>query len=297
MFSKKIALLSAGLPLIQAAVPEVPGFSLTWSEEFIGSVNSLPNLANWIVNTGTSYSGGAPQWGTWEVETYTSRPENLRLTGDGKLAITPLRDEAGKWTSGKIETQRTDFQAKPGGKMRIAASISLPDVSGPAAYGYWPAFWTLGDTFRKNVTDWPRAGEYDIMENVNGKNAVWGTLHCGVWGGGPCHETDGISGSHESCPGSACEGNFHTYALIVDRSSSPEKIVWSVDGLEYHSVRSTDLPADVWEQTVHHGHFILLNVAMGGAFPDKNLPGTTPQASTVPGKTMYADWVAVWNSS
>jgi beta-glucanase (GH16 family) len=36
--------------------------------------------------------------------------------------------------------------------MRIEASISLPEVTTTTGLGYWPAFWTLGSTFRGNYT-------------------------------------------------------------------------------------------------------------------------------------------------
>jgi hypothetical protein len=63
-------------------------------------------------------------------------------------------------------------------------------------------------------------GEFDIMEGVNGINAVWGALHCGVNTGGPCHETDGLVNS-TPCPGSTCQSAFHTYTLEWDASVSP----------------------------------------------------------------------------
>lgn len=155
MFYKATTLLAASLPLIQAGPSFVPGFSITWSDDFTGSAGSLPSASNWIIDTGTSYPGGPAQWGTGEVQTYTNNPQNVKLTGNGQLQITPIRDSNGRWTSGRIETTRTDFQAKAGGKMRISARISLPDVTGAAAAGYWPAFWTLGNNFRGNYWNWP----------------------------------------------------------------------------------------------------------------------------------------------
>lgn len=295
MLFKPIFLLFSGLHVIRAAPPSIPGFTLTWSDDFIGSANSLPNTANWRVDTGTSYPGGPANWGTGEIQTYTSRPENLKLTGDGVLQITPLRDASGHWTSARIETQRTDFQALDGGRMRISARIIMPDITGAAAVGYWPAFWTLGSNYRGNNQNWPSVGEYDIMENVNGINRVWGVLHCGVNPGGPCHETDGIAGNLQ-CPGTPCQGNWHIYTLEVDRSSSPERLTWSVDGVTFHTATESDVGADTWAQSVHHGHFILLNLAIGGAFPNKQRGSTTPIAQTAPGVPLYIDWVAVYNS-
>lgn len=141
--------LAAFLPAIRAAVPDIAGFSLTWSDDFVGTANGLPNLANWIVDTGTSYPGGPSQWGTSEIQVYTSSTSNLKLNGNGALQITAIRDAAGGWTSARIETQRSNFMAAAGGKMRIQASLNLP-VVGSNGIGYWPAFWTLGSAYRGN---------------------------------------------------------------------------------------------------------------------------------------------------
>lgn len=68
------AMLTAGLlPLVQAVVPTIEGYTLTWSEDFVGTANSLPNTANWIAQTGTQYEGGAANWGTNEIETVRKR--------------------------------------------------------------------------------------------------------------------------------------------------------------------------------------------------------------------------------
>jgi beta-glucanase (GH16 family) len=48
--------------------------------------------------------------------------------------------------------------------MQISARIKMPDVTGGAAVGYWPAIWSLGDKFRSKYQNWPMAGEYDVME-------------------------------------------------------------------------------------------------------------------------------------
>lgn len=125
-------------------------FSVIGGEDFIGGSNSLPNTGNWIIDTGTSYPGGPANWGTGEIQTYTSSSRNLRLDGNGNLLITALKDGGGQWTSARIESQRSDFMAQPGRKMLIQAKINLPNVSGQQAAGYWPAFWTLGARYRGN---------------------------------------------------------------------------------------------------------------------------------------------------
>jgi hypothetical protein len=277
------------------AVPPPPaGWNLEWADDFNGPANSLPSGANWIIDTGHGYPGGPGNWGTGEIQNYTNSTQNLSLDGAGNLRITPLRDGGGNWTSARIETQRSNFKAPDNGVLRMEARIQMPNVTGNAALGYWPAFWALGSPYRGNWWNWPAIGEFDIMENVNGINAVWGVLHCGVNPGGPCNETTGI-GANRACPGSSCQSAFHTYRFEWDRSVSPNQLRWYVDGTQWHSVSQNQMDAGTWNSmTTHAGYFILLNVAIGGAFPDA-LAGPTPTAATVPGRPLVADYVAVWS--
>ncbi|MGO4428370.1 1,3-beta-glucanase, partial [Streptomyces sp. MCAF7] len=182
---------------------------------------------NWQIDTGHAYPGGPGNWGTGEIQNYTNSTSNLSLDGSGNLRITPLRDGAGNWTSGRIETQRADFKAPAGGVLRVESRIQMPNVTGNAALGYWPAFWALGSPYRGNYWNWPGIGEFDIMENVNGINSVWGVLHCGVNPGGPCNETTGV-GASRACPGASCQSAFHTYRFEWDRSTTPNQLRWYV---------------------------------------------------------------------
>jgi len=283
---------SASIPNAKAAT-----WSLIWSDEFSGTANTGVNTSNWLYDTGTSYPGGAANWGTGEVETMTNSTTNVFLDGAGNLVIDPVKDGNGNWTSGRIETQRTDFAAPAGGELEVTASILMPVATGSAALGYWPAFWMLGSAFRGNYTNWPSVGEIDVMEGINGLNKVYGTLHCGTDPGGPCNETTGLGGN-TACPTTTCEGGYHTYTVIVDRSTSPEQIRWYVDGTEYWSVSSNNagMDATTWANAVDHGFFIILNVAMGGAFPNAICSCTSPSSSTVAGYGMHVDYVRVYTS-
>ncbi|MFF5104149.1 glycoside hydrolase family 16 protein [Streptomyces sp. NPDC000134] len=278
-------------PTATASAPTPPsGWTRVFLDDFDGSAGSGVNTANWQYATGTSYPGGAANWGTGEVETMTSSTNNVALDGNGNLRITPRRDASGNWTSGRIETNRTDFQPPAGGKLGVEARIQMPDVTGAAAKGYWPAFWMLGAPFRGNYWNWPGVGELDIMENVQGLNTVWATMHCGTNPGGPCNETTGIGGS-TACPGSTCQSGFHTYRMEWDRSTSPEQIRFYVDGVNYHTVRADQMDAATWSNATDHGFFIILNVAMGGGFPGAF--GGGPDSGTVPGHPMVVDYVQV----
>ncbi|BCJ60496.1 endo-1,3-beta-glucanase [Micromonospora endophytica] len=279
-----------------AAVPPPPsGWDLVWSDDFTGAAGTLPSASNWIIDTGTSYPGGPPNWGTGETQTYTNSTANVSHDGTGNLRITPLRDSAGRWTSARIETVRSNFKPPSGGVLAIEGRIQLPNVTGAAASGYWPAFWALGSPYRGNYQNWPGIGEFDVMENVNGLNTVWGVLHCGVAPGGPCDEFNGI-GASRACPGSTCQSAFHTYRFEWDASASPQQLRWYVDGQLYHTVTQTRVGEPYWSQmTSHAGYFLLLNVAMGGAFPDGVAGSATPTSATVPGRPMLVDYVAVYS--
>jgi hypothetical protein len=132
------------------------------------------------------------------------------------------------------------------------------------------------------------------MENVNGIDAVWGVLHCGVNPGGPCNETQGL-GAKLACPGATCQSAFHTYAFEWDRTVTPNVLRWYVDGRQFHSVSQSQVGDSYWtSMTAHDGYHILLNVAMGGAFPNAVEGSATPTAATVSGRPMLVDYVAVY---
>jgi hypothetical protein len=273
-----------------SAPPPPAGWTSVWTDDFTGSANTLPSSANWIIDTGTSYPGGPANWGTGEIQTYTNQTRNLALDGNGNLRITPLKD-GNTWTSARIETQRSNFKAPAGGTLAIEGRIQMPNITGNAALGYWPAFWALGAPYRGNYQNWPGIGEFDIMENVNGINSVWGVLHCGVAPGGPCNEFNGI-GASRACPGASCQSAFHTYRFEWDDAA--DVLRWYVDGQQYHSVSRSQIGDSAWNNMTNHaGYFILLNVAMGGGFPNGVAGFNTPTADTQPGASMFVDYVTV----
>ncbi|MBL1103267.1 carbohydrate-binding protein [Streptomyces sp. 5-8] len=286
--------LAATAPADASAPTPPSGWTQVFADDFDGAAGSGVNTANWQYDTGTSYPGGAANWGTGEVETMTTSTGNVALDGGGNLLITPRRDASGNWTSGRIETTRSDFQPPAGGKLRVQARIQMPNVTGAAAKGYWPAFWMLGAPFRGNYWNWPGVGELDIMENVQGLNTDWSTVHCGTNPGGPCNETTGI-GNSTSCTGSTCQAGFHTYAMEWDRSTSPEQIRFYLDGVGFHTVRADQVDATTWANATNHGYFLILNVAMGGGFPAAF--GGGPDGGTEPGHPMVVDYVQVLQSS
>ncbi|BFO17305.1 hypothetical protein SHKM778_36930 [Streptomyces sp. KM77-8] len=131
------------------------------------------------------------------------------------------------------------------------------------------------------------------MENTQGNNTVFATMHCGTSPGGPCNETSGI-GSSTTCQGTTCQAGFHTYRMEWDRSTSVEEVRFYLDGNNFHTVRANQVDATTWTNATNHGYFIILNVAMGGGFPDAF--GGGPDSGTQPGHSMLVDYVQVLTS-
>ena len=293
------ALAFAGLSGIPGAVdastlpPPPSGWRTVWSDTFSGAVGSAPSSANWIYDTGTSYRGGASHWGTGEVETMTRSTNNVYLDGHGHLVIRPVYVH-GSWTSGRIESRRDDFAAPAGGEMEITASIRQPNPAN--GLGYWPAFWALGAAARPvGATNWPSIGELDVLEDVNGLSEASHTFHCGTYPGGPCNEGDGLGSGLLACPG--CQTSYHTYSVIVDRTDTRnEQLRFYTDGHLQYRVSESQVGTSTWRAAVDHGFFVILDVAMGGAYPSGVCGCTSPSSSTSSGAGKKVAYVAVYET-
>lgn len=314
------AILIAGALLAAAAtVPSVANqateaetdnpaadWQVVFEDDFEGEAGTLPNSSNWLLIEGTAYPGGPANYGTGEKQNNTARPENVSLDGEGNVRITALRDAAGDstdpevgWTAARIETQRADFKAPAGGVMAVEGRLRLPDLEGDAALGYWPAFWMKPADLRANRWDWPRSGEFDIVENVQGKHdELWQVLHCGLSGaswGGPCNEPEGIPNHGKArCEPTACQDEMHTFRFEWDRSGDTPELRWYIDGRQTFSIKRTPELAAAWDNFTNHAGFDLtLNIAMGGAFPDSRNYGGGPTTTTKPGGQLIVDYVRV----
>ncbi|HEX5496735.1 MAG TPA: glycoside hydrolase family 16 protein [Mycobacteriales bacterium] len=293
-FAVALVSLAVSTPATADAPAPEPGWTLDFSDNFDGPAGTGLSTGNWLYDLGTSYPGGAANWGTGEVESMTNSTANVFTDGAGHLAIKPVRAANGSWTSGRVETQRTDFAAPAGGILRVQASIQQPNVSGAAAAGYWPAFWMLGAAARPvAAANWPGVGEIDVMEDINGLSSEFSTLHCGVSPGGPCNETTGIGSGQHACAG--CQTGFHTYTMEYDRSVSPEQLRWYLDGVNFFTVNQTQVDATTWNNALHHGFFVIFDVAMGGGFPAAF--GGGPTGATASGVPMLVDYVAVYQKA
>lgn len=245
------------LPPTPTATPawERPGWTLVWHDEFDGDAL---DPASW------SYDIGGHGWGNNEAQSYTNRPENVRLE-DGMLIIEARKEKFVNrdYTSGRIKTQ--GHLAWTYG--RFEARMQLPYGN-----GIWPAFWMLGDDIETNP--WPACGEIDIMEHIGREPThIFGTVH------GPGYS--GSGGVGHSTTVTDVSTSFHVYAVEWE----PQEIRWYVDDTEYFKVTPDMLPG-TW--VYDHPFFILLNLAVGGYWPGY------PDESTVFPQALKVDYVRVY---
>ena len=246
-----------------------------WSETSTAPANTSPSAANWLLRTGTQYPGGAANWGTGSVETASNSTANVYLDGAGKLNIKAIRDGAGNWTSGRIETQRTDFAPQPGELLKFTAVLKQPDVAN--GLGYWPAL----PGHRRGV---PRqlqqlAGRrrdrhHDRRQRAQPARprrctaAPRRTASCAEYNG----RTSGLA----TCAG--CQTGYHEYSQVIDRTKTDEEIRFYLDGRQTWVVRESQVGVAAWQAAVHHGFYLRLDLAIGGSLPNAIAGFTTPTA-------------------
>jgi hypothetical protein len=270
-------------PAVTAAAATVPGppsgWSTVFSDDFNGSSGSGID-SQWMYDTGAGSS-----FGTGEIETMTNSTSNVHLDGNGNLDVTAL-GSGSSWTSGRVQTTSANVGAPAGGQLEVTASIEQPS----GGLGYWPAFWMLGPG------QWPENGEIDIMEDVNSLSELSGTVHCGVDPGGPCNEPNGIGSGLRGCSG--CQSGYHTYTMILNRTNtSAESITFYLDGSAYFTATEAQVGTATWQAAFDHNLSIILDLAMGGAYPNGVCNCTTPTSSTASGGTMSVAYVAAYSTS
>lgn len=241
-------------------------WKLVWGDEFDGADGAPPDPAKWVVEADSPTSNN-------EQESYTARTANLQQRG-GRLVITALKEDyAGAngvvrhYTSARINTKGKFSQAYG----RVEASIELP-----LGKGIWPAFWMLGDDI--GTVGWPKCGEIDMMENIGDPRMVYSTLHGPGYSG-----AHGIQSKYMLPSGQAVNTGFHRYAV----EWAPGDIKFYVDDVLIGEKTPADLPVGT-KWVYDHPFFIILNLAVGGAWPGM------PDATTAFPQRMLVDYVRVY---
>lgn len=238
---------------------------LLWSDEFDQPDGSPPNPSRW------TYDLGGSGFGNHELQTYTTRTENVHIE-NGMLVIEARREDfAGQdgltraYTSARLKTSGL-FSTRHG---RIEARLKIPTGS-----GMWPAFWALGQDITQS--GWPQCGEIDVMENIGREpTVVHATVHGPGYSGG-----QGLGAPYQLPSGAAFAQDFHCYSV----DWHPQRMTFQVDGHTYHEVTPEKLPTGapwVFEQPF----FLIVNLAVGGDWPGP------PDATTQFPQRMWVDYV------
>ncbi len=235
---------------------------------------------------------GPDFWVNNEQQAYIDSPETIRFlpagsvqgAEDGVLLLQPKYEPGFKtptgrtadFVSGRITT-RGKFDFTHG---TASARIKMPD-----AVGVWPAFWLLGNG------EWPDTGEIDIMEYVGEKDWTAVALH------GPGYSGDTPLVNRYFFKDGTDVTDWHVYSV----DWSPQQIVFKIDGKPtYRATRAMVEHYGRW--AFDNPKFVLLNFALGGAYPSKT-NGITKPYDGLPQETvdrirrgdiaMYVDWVRV----
>lgn len=263
--------LSACGPTNGTPIKPPEAWALSWADEFDGPAGT-PDATKWVLETGRGPNNDG--WGNAELQTYTARPENVALDGQGNLVITAQREafEGQPYTSGRITTQGL-FAQRYG---RVEARIRVP-----AGKGLWPAFWMLGANIKE--VSWPRCGEIDILElRGHQPGAVISSLH------GPEYSGGGAISKRFALEGSTFDADFHVFRVDWD----PAVISFFVDDQLFQSVTAHTVLGGGRSWVFDTPFFLIFNVAVGGSFLT---PTGQPDQNTVFPQRMTVDWVRAYS--
>jgi beta-glucanase (GH16 family) len=253
-------------------LPPGSGFTLVWSDEFSSADGSPPDSTKW------TYDLGGSGWGNQELESYTSRSQNVQIQ-NGNLVITAIQENyigadgiARNYTSARLKTQSLFTQAYG----RFEARIKIPK-----GQGIWPAFWMLGNDITQN--GWPKCGEIDIMENIGREPGI---IHGSLHGPSSTAPTSDLTATVPLPVGQNYSDHFHIYAIEWE----PGTVRFYVDSNNYATFTQAQWPAGgPW--VFDHPFFIIMNLAVGGVWAG------SPDASTQFPQQMLVDYVRVYTKN
>jgi beta-glucanase (GH16 family) len=227
------------LPTVNDDIPEIPGYTMIWNDEFDGDALD-ESLWNYDTHVAT--------WSDEENQSYTDSADNVFLR-DGALVLKAIKDDE-RYTSGKLTTQGK--QSFTYGKVVFRAKV--PEGKGLASYvGLLPQNENVYGPF-------PKCGKLDVM-SIFGKDTA--TIHTDIYYGEPLTEQ---AKSFALSKGSFSE-EYHEFSIEWE----PSEIRWYVDGAKIHSVndwftRVTESSLDAaYPAPFDQPFYVTMNLAVGGS--------------------------------
>jgi len=152
------------------------------------------------------------------------------------------------------------------------------------------AFWLLGSSISR--VNWPRCGEIDIMEQVNGRGTggqddslQFGTLHYNQDGENSTNVNHQQTGATITAKkGQYWGDDFHLYQAIWTSTS----FTFLVDDLAYETIDLTKQVSFNSFNDPSNSFFFIVNLALGGNFPKR-----IPDPNGFPAR-FELDWIRVW---
>ncbi len=298
-------------------------WQLVWEDDF-----NSPELNTDYWNVEDNARGG----GNAELQYYS--PNNVTIeqhleSGESCLVLSAKREDYRNrpCTSARLNTQ--DKVTVEYGK--IEARIAFPYT----ANGLWPAFWMLGNNLATNLGDnddidtqieqlekegrvvWPKCGEIDICEMGHKDGITAGTQE--RFFNGAAHWGESFNdGKYPNTAGFCTadypvQGSFHlftviwtedTLAMYLDQDKYPE-----VQPYFQLSLRDKDI--NCAGHYFNHPFYIVLNLSVGGFFPDMPAPTKYPELITADDPSfqrvtalpadgspvkMYVDYIRIFKS-
>lgn len=259
--------------------------SCTFSKNSDAKINKEPVLSNEVIFIDEFDTGDTiPNPEVWGLCTYANNTwsqhfkyvegyENIRIE-DGYLKICATKKN-GVYKNGGIRTKkgfpketRVEIKARLNKKVR----------------GGFPAIWQMPI----GGEPWPRSGEIDIMEWVQGTpDQIYQTIHT-FYSNGP----NGSAGITNPDPKKDFDvTKDHVYA--VDRTGS--ELIFYIDGKEtwrYNNMKLEDEEVQKQYPFAKYDFDIILNFSLGGLLNDNpTWPGEIADED-LPGE-MWVDWVKV----
>lgn len=215
-------------------IPEIPGYTLVWNDEFDGQ-NINPNKWGWEING----DGG----GNNELQYYTGLPTNSFIDS-GKLILRAIKENYNgkEYTSARLRTlNKGDWLY---GRIEVSAKV-------PTGIGTWPAIWMLPTELEYG--GWPASGEIDIMEHVGyDPNVIHGSVHTLAY-----NHTIGTQKTAKLSIPTATTA-FHTYAI----EWFADHIDFYIDKIKYYTFNNENSGYQKWPFDMRF--HLILNLAVGG---------------------------------